>query len=97
MKFPKRRCWRILLILLLCETVLSASCVYAGALKAEDIEIGNTVTFGKYEQDRSKSGKEELEWRVLEKDTDKKMIILEPSEEMVDYIRKYLPNGAYRE
>ena len=76
MKFPKRRCWRILLILLLCETVLSASCVYAGALKAEDIEIGNTVTFGKYEQDRSKSGKEELEWRVLEKDTDKKMALL---------------------
>lgn len=75
MKFPKRRCWRILLILL-CETVLSASCVYAGALKAEDIEIGNTVTFGKYEQDRSKSGKEELEWRVLEKDTDKKMALL---------------------
>ena len=76
MKFPKRRCWRILLILLLCETVLSASCVYAGALKAEDIEIGNTVTFGKYEQDRSKSGKEELEWRVPEKDTDKKMALL---------------------
>ena len=76
MKFPKRRCWRILLILLLCETALDASCVYAGALKAEDIEIGNTVTFGKYEQDRSKSGKEELEWRVLEKDTDKKMALL---------------------
>ena len=24
-------------------------------------------------------------------------IILEPSEEMVSYIRQYLPNGAYRE
>ena len=26
-----------------------------------------------------------------------KIIILEPSEEMVSYIRQYLPNGAYRE
>ena len=39
----------------------------------------------------------ELYYFYFTKDADKKMIILEPSEEMVDYIRKYLPNGAYRE
>ena len=31
------------------------------------------------------------------KDADKKMIILEPSEELVSYIREYLPHGAYQE
>ena len=39
----------------------------------------------------------ELYYFYFTKDADKKMIILEPSEEMVEYIRKYLPNGAYRE
>ena len=39
----------------------------------------------------------ELYYFYFTKDSDKKMIILEPSEEMVSYIRKYLPNGAYRE
>ena len=39
----------------------------------------------------------ELYYFYFTKDTDKKMIILEPSEEMVENIRKYLPNGAWRE
>ena len=39
----------------------------------------------------------ELYYFYFTKGSDKKMIILEPSEEMVGYIRQYLPNGAYRE
>ena len=39
----------------------------------------------------------ELYYFYFTKESDKKMIIMEPSEEMVAYIRQYLPNGAYRE
>lgn len=39
----------------------------------------------------------ELYYFYFTKDQDKKMIILEPSEEMVENIRFYLPRGAYRE
>ena len=39
----------------------------------------------------------ELYYFYFTKDTARKMIIMEPSEEMVDYIKKYLPNGAWRE
>ena len=39
----------------------------------------------------------ELYYFYFTKDTSRKMIIMEPSEEMVDYIKKYLPNGAWRE
>lgn len=52
--------------------VLPAVCgpvsVYGADFRAEDITEGSKVTFGKYEQDEEKSGKEALEWRVLEKD-----------------------------
>jgi len=39
----------------------------------------------------------ELYFFYFTKDQDKKMIILEPSEQMVEYIREYLPRGAWRE
>ncbi len=39
----------------------------------------------------------ELYYFYFTKEADRKMIIIEPSEEMVGYIRQYLPNGAYRE
>ena len=39
----------------------------------------------------------ELYYFYFTKENSKKMIILEPSEEMVGYIRQYLPFGAYRE
>ncbi|MEG1570428.1 MAG: hypothetical protein RR431_04475, partial [Clostridia bacterium] len=32
-----------------------------------------------------------------QKDANKTVIILEPSDELVEMIRKYLPRGAYRE
>ena len=39
----------------------------------------------------------ELYYFYFSKESTRSIIILEPSEEMVSYIRKYLPNGAYRE
>jgi len=39
----------------------------------------------------------ELYYFYFTKESDRKIIIMEPSEEMVSYIRQYLPNGAYRE
>ena len=39
----------------------------------------------------------ELYYFYFTKDSDRKIIIMEPSEEMVSYIRQYLPSGAYRE
>ena len=38
----------------------------------------------------------ELYFFYFAKDQDKKMIILEPSEEMVSYIREYVPRSAWR-
>lgn len=37
-----------------------------------------------------------LYYFYYQKDADKNMIVLEPSEEMVDMIKKYLPHGAFR-
>ena len=39
----------------------------------------------------------ELYYFYFTKDSDKKMIILEPSDQLVSYIREYLPHGAYQE
>ena len=39
----------------------------------------------------------ELYYFYFTKESDRKIIIMEPSKEMVSYIRQYLPNGAYRE
>ena len=39
----------------------------------------------------------ELYYFYFTKDQDKKMIILEPSEQLVDYLRKYVPREAWRE
>ncbi|MDD3409713.1 MAG: hypothetical protein PHY12_02780 [Eubacteriales bacterium] len=38
----------------------------------------------------------ELYYFYYQKDSNKNMIVLEPSSEMVDMIRKYLPQGGYR-
>ena len=39
----------------------------------------------------------ELYYFYFQKDNNKRLIVLEPSEEMVEYIRFYLPHGAYQE
>ena len=39
----------------------------------------------------------ELYYFFFQKESNKRIIILEPSEEMVGYIKQYLPHGAYQE
>lgn len=39
----------------------------------------------------------ELYYFFFQKESNKRIIILEPSEEMVSYIKQYLPHGAYQE
>ena len=76
------------------------------------LNVRNVESFGKVNSDSfaryvSMPGIKRMNWFLnreaelyyfyFTKDQDKKMIILEPSEQMVQYIRTYLPRGAYRE
>ncbi len=76
------------------------------------LNVRNVESFGKVSSDSFKRylnmpGLKRMNWFLnreaelyyffFTKDSDKKMIILEPSEEMVQNIRQYLPHGAYRE
>ena len=78
-----------------------------GSLNVRNVESFGKVTSSSFQRYLNMPGIKRMNWFLnreaelyyfyFTKDSDKKMIILEPSEEMVDYIRKYLPNGAYRE
>ena len=78
-----------------------------GSLNVKNVEAFGKVTSSSFQRYLNMPGIKRMNWFLnreaelyyfyFTKDADKKMIILEPSEEMVDYIRKYLPNGAYRE
>ncbi len=76
------------------------------------LNVRNVESFGKVDSDHFRrylemQGLKRMNWFLnrdaelyyfyFTKDTDRKMIILEPSEELVSYIRQYLPHGAYRE
>jgi len=78
-----------------------------GSLNVRNVEAFGKVSSPSFQRYLNMPGVKRMNWFLnreaelyyfyFTKDSDKKMIILEPSEEMVDYIRKYLPNGAYRE
>ena len=78
-----------------------------GSLNVRNVEAFGKVSSSAFQRYLNMPGIKRMNWFLnreaelyyfyFTKDSDKKMIILEPSEEMVDYIRKYLPNGAYRE
>ena len=78
-----------------------------GSLKVNNVEAFGKVTSSSFQRYLNMPGIKRLNWFLnreaelyyfyFTKDSDKRMIILEPSEEMVGYIRKYLPNGAWRE
>ena len=78
-----------------------------GSLNVRNVEAFGKVTSSSFQRYLNMPGIKRMNWFLnreaelyyfyFTKDTDKKMIILEPSEEMVDNIRKYLPNGAWRE
>ena len=76
------------------------------------LNVKNVESFGKVNSDKFRryvnmpgikrmnwflNREAELYYFYFTKDSDKKMIILEPSEELVSYIREYLPHGAYQE
>ena len=76
------------------------------------LNVRNVESFGKVDSDKfrryvSMPGIKRMNWFLnreaelyyfyFTKDSDKKMIILEPSEDLVSYIREYLPRGVYSE
>ena len=78
-----------------------------GSLNVRNVEAFGKVTSSSFQRYLNMPGIKRMNWFLnreaelyyfyFTKESDKKMIILEPSEEMVGYIRQYLPNGAYRE
>ena len=78
-----------------------------GSLNVKNVEAFGKVASASFQRYLNMPGIKRMNWFLnrdaelyyfyFTKDTDKKMIVMEPSEDMVRYIRQYLPNGAYRE
>ena len=78
-----------------------------GSLNVRNVEAFGKVNSSSFQRYLNMPGVKRMNWFLnreaelyyfyFTKETARRMIILEPSEEMVDYIRKYLPNGAWRE
>ena len=78
-----------------------------GSLNVRNVEAFGKVTSSSFQRYLNMPGIKRMNWFLnreaelyyfyFTKESDKKMIIFEPSEDMVDYIRKYLPVRAYRE
>ena len=78
-----------------------------GSLNVRNVEAFGKVSSSSFQRYLNTPGIKRMNWFLnreaelyyfyFTKEPDKKMIILEPSEEMVGYIRQYLPHGAYRE
>lgn len=78
-----------------------------GSLNVKNVEAFGKVNSSSFQRFLNTPGVKRMNWFLnreaelyyfyFTKESDKKMIILEPSEEMVGYIRQYLPHGAWRE
>ena len=78
-----------------------------GSLNVRNVEAFGKVSSDSFNRYVSMPGVKKMNWFLnreaelyyfyFTKDTEKKMIILEPSEELVGHIRHFLPMGAYRE
>ena len=78
-----------------------------GSLNVRNVEAFGKVNSSSFQRYLNTPGVKRMNWFLnrdaelyyfyFTKESDRKMIILEPSEEMVGYIRQYLPNGACRE
>ncbi len=78
-----------------------------GSLNVRNVEAFGKVSSQSFQRYLNMPGIKRMNWFLnrdadlyyfyFTKDTAKKMIILEPSEEMVEYIRQYLPRGVYQE
>ena len=78
-----------------------------GSLNVKNVEAFGKVASPSFQRYLNMPGIKRMNWFLnrdaelyyfyFSKEAARKMIILEPSEEMVGYIRQYLPNGAWRE
>ena len=78
-----------------------------GSLNVRNVECFGKVNSDAFRRYLNMPGLKRMNWFLnrdaelyffyFTKNEDKKMIILEPSEEMTGYIREYLPRGAWRE
>ena len=78
-----------------------------GSLNVRNVECFAKVSSGHFQRYVNMPGIKRMNWFLnrgaelyffyFTKDQDKKMIILEPSEQLVEYICAYLPRGAFRE
>ena len=78
-----------------------------GSLNVKNVEAFGKVSSPSFQRYLNTPGIKRMNWFLnreaelyyfyFTKESDKKIIVLEPSEEMVDYIKQYLPRGAYRE
>ena len=78
-----------------------------GSLNVKTVEAFGKVSSGSFHRYISMQGIKRLNWFLnrdaelyyffFSKDSVKKIIVFEPSEEMVGLIRQYIPRGAYQE
>ena len=78
-----------------------------GSLKVRNVDAFGPVTGNAFNRYVSMPGVRKDNWFLnrgsdlyffyFQKESNKRLIVLEPSEEMVSYIKQYLPHGAYQE
>ncbi len=78
-----------------------------GSLNVQKVDAFGKVSSGSFHRYMSMKDIKQLRWFLnrdaelyyfyFQKDGKKSIIVIEPSEEMVDHIRHYLPYGAYQE
>ena len=78
-----------------------------GSLKVRNVDSFGPVTGNAFNRYVSMPGVRKDNWFLnrgsdlyffyFQKESNKRLIVLEPSEEMVSFIKQYLPHGAYQE
>ncbi len=78
-----------------------------GSLNVKTVDAFGKVSSGSFQRYVNMPGIKRMNWFLnrdaelyyffFSKDSNKKMIVLEPSEEMVALIRQYIPRGVYQE
>ena len=78
-----------------------------GSLNVKTVDAFGKVSSGSFQRYLNTPGIKRMNWFLnrdaelyyfyFSKDSNKKMIILEPSEEMVGLIKQYIPRGVYQE
>ena len=78
-----------------------------GSLNCKTVDAFGKVSGSSFQRFVSMPGVKQTRWFLnrdaelyyfyFQKDNNKRLIVLEPSEQLVEYIRFYLPHGAYQE